>query len=164
MLFRSRGHIRCPCQKCRNIVFQMLDKMEDHIYINGFDVSYMLWVFHGEGIQLASNLSQESSANLPHIDEDLERDSSDGMEEMLTDIHAGLEGGVAGVKTKNPNIRKTPTSGPKASTPFDKLWEEAEHELYPGCTMFSKLSFTVWLLHVKSESKLSIKAFDMCYS
>ena len=43
----SRGQIRCPCRKCRNVVFQVLDKMEDHIYINGFDVSYMLWVFHG---------------------------------------------------------------------------------------------------------------------
>ena len=46
----SRSKIRCPCRKCRNVVFQLLDKMEDHIYINGFDVSYMLWVFHGKGI------------------------------------------------------------------------------------------------------------------
>ena len=91
---------------------------------------------------------------MPHIDKDLERDSSDGMEEMLTDIRVGLEGGAAGVEMENPDIRKTLTSGPKASTPHDKLWEETEHELYPRCTKFSKLSFTVWLLHVKSENKL----------
>ena len=35
--------------------------------------------------------------SLPHIDEDLARDSSDGMEEMLTNIRAGLKGWAAGV-------------------------------------------------------------------
>ena len=106
-------------------------------------------------------MSQESGASLPYSDDDLEGDNSDRMEEMLTDVRAGLDGGAARVETENPNIKETPTWGPKASTPLNKLWEEAEHELYPGCTKFSKLSFTVRLLHVKSENKLSVKAFDM---
>ena len=139
----------------------MLDKIEDHIYINGFDVSYKSWVFHGEGIQLTSKLSKEYGASLPYSDDDLEGDNSDRMAEMLTDVRAGLDGGAARVETENPNINETPTWGLKASTPLNKLWEEAEHELYSGCTKFSKLSFTVRLLHVKSENKLSIKAFNM---
>ncbi|KAB1227969.1 hypothetical protein CJ030_MR1G005024 [Morella rubra] len=82
-------------------------------------------------------LSQESGASLPYSDDDLEGDNSDRMEEMLTDVRAGLDGGAARVETENPNIKETPTWGPKASTPLNKLWEEAEHELYPGCTKFN---------------------------
>ena len=112
---------RDPCRKCRNVVFHALDKMEDRIYINGFDVSYKSWVFHGEGIQLTSNLSKESGASLPYSDDDLEGDNSDRMVEMLTDVRARLDGGATRVETENPNINETPTWGPKVSTPLNKL-------------------------------------------
>ena len=32
---------------------------------------------------------------------------------------------------------------------FDELLKEAQQELYPGCSKFSKLSFIVKLLHLK---------------
>ena len=42
---------------------------------------------------------------------------------------------------------------------YTKLWEDAKRELYCGCVKYSKLSFVVRLLHVKSENNLSVKAF-----
>ena len=44
---------------------------------------------------------------------------------------------------------------------FYRLLKDAENELYPGCTKFSKLSFLVRLFHLKCLNGWSNKSFDM---
>ena len=46
----NRGLIRCPCKRCKNVLFKCVDEMDDHLFIIGFDQSYTHWVFHGESI------------------------------------------------------------------------------------------------------------------
>lgn len=36
----SRGMIRCPCRKCKNVNIQKIGEIEDHLYINAFYQSY----------------------------------------------------------------------------------------------------------------------------
>lgn len=66
-------------------------------------------MFLEEGIQFSRSLSQESGVSLPPNDDNLEEDSSEGMEEMLTNVRPRIKG-VAGVFMKNPENRKTLTS------------------------------------------------------
>jgi hypothetical protein len=42
---------------------------------------------------------------------------------------------------------------------FTAMMEEAKHELYPSCTQFSKFSFVVKMLHLKSYYRISNSAF-----
>jgi hypothetical protein len=42
---------------------------------------------------------------------------------------------------------------------FTAMMEEAKHELYPGCTQFSKFSFVVKMLHLKSYYRISNSVF-----
>ncbi|XP_028072583.1 uncharacterized protein LOC114274804 [Camellia sinensis] len=44
---------------------------------------------------------------------------------------------------------------------FNKLLNDAQRELYPGCHKFSLLSFVVKMLHVKVLNKWSNKSFNM---
>ncbi|XP_019257788.1 PREDICTED: uncharacterized protein LOC109236007 [Nicotiana attenuata] len=46
------------------------------------------------------------------------------------------------------------------ATKFYKLLEDAQIELYPGCSKVSKLSFVVKLLHLKCLNQWSIKSMD----
>ena len=42
--------IRCPCCKCRNVVFRARSEVEFHLVKNGMDESYKIsiWTLHGE--------------------------------------------------------------------------------------------------------------------
>jgi hypothetical protein len=41
------------------------------------------------------------------------------------------------------------------------LIEEAKHELYPGCTNFSRLTFVIKMLHVKSYYRITNSTFSV---
>ena len=44
---------------------------------------------------------------------------------------------------------------------FDKLEEDAKHELYPGCIDYSILKFIIEMLNVKVMTNLSNNGLDM---
>ena len=44
----SRGYIKCPCRRCKNLCAIGLDEAESHIFVNGMDLGYTRWVLHGE--------------------------------------------------------------------------------------------------------------------
>ena len=44
---------------------------------------------------------------------------------------------------------------------FDKLEDDAKHELYPGCIDYSILKFVIEMLNVKVMTNLSNKGLDM---
>ncbi|GJX89198.1 F-box domain containing protein [Tanacetum coccineum] len=47
-LVNSAGKIRCPCKRCRNILFKPIEWIGDHITDNGWDPLYTVWDKHGE--------------------------------------------------------------------------------------------------------------------
>uniref|UniRef100_A0A2N9G009 DUF4216 domain-containing protein n=1 Tax=Fagus sylvatica TaxID=28930 RepID=A0A2N9G009_FAGSY len=85
-------------------------------------------------------------------------EDTDEVEEMLDYIYMRIFPDANMVESSTtPN----PTSNDHYARPFDKLWEDAQRELYPGCKKFSKLAFIVKLLHIKTIYNWSDKSFDI---
>ncbi|CAM8999989.1 unnamed protein product [Rhodiola kirilowii] len=142
--------IKCPCTKCNNGRRKVRDKVRQHLIMNGIVKSYTIWNCHGESsnFQMSGNVEIGGSKNIDEddmigllmdthgmmFDEDLHEDNC--MENQYEDA--------------NDEARK-----------FYELLHDAEDELYPGCTTFSKLSFIVTLLHLKVSNHWSNKSFTM---
>ncbi|XP_062145287.1 uncharacterized protein LOC133852537 [Alnus glutinosa] len=148
------NRIKCPCRKCENRYYKPIDMVEDDLFINGIDMNYTPWVFHGEEDPFRIN------ENVNHNDDNASSKDIDEVEQMLNDIGMGtFPGANAGESSTTPG----PTTNDYEPRTFDQLLEDAQRELYlyPGCKKFSKLSFTVNLLHIKTLCNMSNKAFDM---
>ncbi|GLT52919.1 hypothetical protein SLA2020_262280 [Shorea laevis] len=149
----GRGRTRCPCRKCVNRYFEHIFVVESHLHANGIDLNYTRWIFHGEEDPFSINVTAE------HTDNNASVDDIDEVEELLGDIRRGT--------FPDANIDDSSTThGPTTNdyeqrTSFDRLWEDAHRELYPGCKEFSKLSFLLNMLQVKMLCNMSNKAFDM---
>ncbi|WVZ83970.1 hypothetical protein U9M48_031056 [Paspalum notatum var. saurae] len=131
-----------------------LAQVEDHIYIYGMSRTYTKWVYHGEPLiaednevaqqeiqdagPMVINSFDENHAPNYHSDDD----GDDGIPELLGDLYRGVD------KDKN--------SRPK----FTNILEDAKCALYPGCSNFSKFSFLIKLLHLKSYYRITNTAFD----
>ncbi|KAF5441885.1 hypothetical protein F2P56_037164 [Juglans regia] len=148
--------IRCPCRICCNNLFLPIFEVETHLFIKGINPNYTQWIFHGE------------EETLPIIDDDtrlgvgVEDKYIDDMDRMLDDIWAGTFGDAPEDNTTSPTQPSIPHPSPNAT--FDQLLEDARRPLFDGCTKFSKLSFDVRLLHIKTVGGWSIKSFDMLIS
>ncbi|KAF5442108.1 hypothetical protein F2P56_036942 [Juglans regia] len=135
--------------------FLPIFEVESHLYIKGINPNYTHWIFHGE----------EDTRSFNADDEDSERDGADeyidDMVHMLDDIRSGTF-----VDVPQDHTDPLPSGGsipddPSSSSSFDQLLEDARRPLLPGCTKFSKLSFIVKLLHIKTLGGWSIKSFEM---
>ncbi|XP_035546566.1 uncharacterized protein LOC109010822 [Juglans regia] len=150
---RGSDRIRCPCRICSNNLFLPLFTVESHLFINGIDLNYTEWIFHGE----------EETRNFDVDDEEVavsdEDEFIDDMDNMLDDILAGTNVDVPESSTPLPSRDSFPEALPVSS--FDELLEDTRRPLFGGCTKFSKLSFIVKLLHIKTLGGWSIKSFDM---
>lgn len=61
--FMDRDKIRCPCCKCQNRRFLLVDDVKLHLTRNGFIKDYYEWVCHGEPLHIANSLrTQYNSA------------------------------------------------------------------------------------------------------
>ena len=111
--------VRCPCDKCQNLAFHRPKEVKDHLIIWGFDMSYKIWVWHGEDIGNKSpdNISCQNDSGYMDYD-------GGNTIEMVEDAF------------------KDCNSDPKA---FKKLLEDSEKPLYPGSNKFTKLSALVKL-------------------
>ncbi|KAH0652742.1 hypothetical protein KY289_030420 [Solanum tuberosum] len=127
--------IQCPCAKCCNIRWTRRNVVYDHLICYGFVKGYTRWINHGEwDIKL-------------NVDDDMDysRNDIDGLlNDQFRDV-AQAEGVYDG-----PN---------KDAKKFYNLVEEASQELYPGCTGFSKLSFTLHLYLLKCLHGWSNESF-----
>lgn len=78
---------------------------------------------------------------------------------MLRDIRAG---GFLDVPiTDSFHAEGSPSVDIDSSRTFDQLLADSWRPLYEGYTKYSKLSFTVKLLHIKTLGGWSVKSFDM---
>ncbi|KAK4411777.1 hypothetical protein Sango_0250700 [Sesamum angolense] len=154
----SHEKIPCPCYACNNFCDQTQEVVRYHLSINGIKRSYIKWVYHGETSKDESNNegSTENNIDINELDDDC---NVDGMLDMLNGFSNAYLGENLG--------REETTASPGAPFPlgradtFFKLLKDSEEKLYEGCESYSKLTFLVKLLHLKTISGWTNKSFDM---
>ncbi|XP_042952181.1 uncharacterized protein LOC122289264 [Carya illinoinensis] len=150
----GRDRIRCPCRTCLNNLWLPIFEVETHLFIKGINPNYTQWIFHRED-ETTDYVSDDDISD-EVIPED---DYIDDMQHMLDEIRVGTFIDVPQHNTAKPN--RPPILEDSPATTFDKLLEDARRPLFEGCTKFTKLSFIVKLLHIKSIGGWSIKSFNM---
>ncbi|XP_074298303.1 uncharacterized protein LOC141629156 [Silene latifolia] len=135
------SQIRCPCNRCINRYWLRRHEVYDHLKAFGFVENYYVWTFHGE-----SPLSTKSIVET--LDE--EPNFNDNTNTLLDDrFRSCFEGPT--------NVRNGPNDEAKK---IYKLVEEGQHELFPGCKNFSKLSFVIRLFLYKTVHGISNVTFN----
>ncbi|XP_042961531.1 uncharacterized protein LOC122296147 [Carya illinoinensis] len=152
------NQIRCPCKRCRNRAFHSIRIVEDHLFLRGIDPTYTIWIFHGEEDPILNSTFSED------VDDDASPSNHymDDVDEMLDDIrHGSFMDNPLSNDGNAHNFDVGSTSDAPTNYNFEELVADARRPLYPGCAKFSKLSFIVKLLHIKSIGGWTVKSFDM---
>ena len=143
--FDKNEEVLCPCRRCLNRVHQHKGEVYDHLLIHGMTSTYTRWVHHGEPFEA------EINENYDHVDEYIGINEDDSMNENEEDepdnrIHDMIR-------------ELYPTNDQsRGKSMFAALLEEMKHELYPGAP-YTRFSFLVKLLHIKSFYRISNVAF-----
>lgn len=150
--FPGDAAILCPCSRCINQKSMAQRDVERHILLNGMSSTYTRWIHHGEANDV--HVLEEPVDVDPHSNPiEHENNAADRVEDILTDL-MGAQVPCNNAATGDGN----PSSNHESV--FKTLMEEAKHELYPGCTQFSRFSFVVKMLHLKSYYRISNSAFS----
>ncbi|GKB94209.1 hypothetical protein Tco_0980346 [Tanacetum coccineum] len=129
--------------------------MYNHLMQNGITRGYTTWNYHGE----ESDDDDDDGGGgdgVPFDGSDGGGDdmSDDDLDEMLDNIGQSTWG-------ENWQTRSN-SSAPvdKNLNTLRKLLDESHEELYAGCQTFSKFSFVVTIIHLKTTSGWSMKSFN----
>ncbi|KAM3337570.1 hypothetical protein P3S68_031895 [Capsicum galapagoense] len=144
-----RTIIQCPCKECRNTVFKLRIDVRLHLLNKGFWDSYRVWDYQGEVLISGENSNPARSDQVE--DDEIEHDDVIG---MIHDAcgHTNIDGNTNSQEgNEDPNVH---------AKKFYILVEDAQRQLYLGCTKVSKLSFVVKLLHLKCLNHWSNKSMD----
>jgi len=154
--FSEDDEILCPCSRCLNQKYLNQDLVEKHILMNGMESTYTRWIHHGESfdVDVVEHLVDVHDNDDSSIHGICEMDDgncgADRFEEMLQDLQTRGEQNKQGENEDGNN---------DADSFFKIVMKEAKRHLYPGCTKFSRLSFVIKLLHMKSLHRISNSAF-----
>ena len=141
--FSEDEKILCPCRNCLNHKHQHQTVVNTHILTYGMESTYTRWIYHGEDFDVDVI---EHPVDV-HDSED-GNNGADRFEEMFGDLRTAVE--QAESETENPSEHEL----------FLKsVMKEAKQQLYHGCTKFSRFSFVVKLLHLKSYHRITNSAF-----
>jgi len=149
--FNETEQILCPCTNCLNHKYLHQNDAERHLLLNGMSTTYTRWINHEEGSDvhvLEEPVPKDGNDN--SLEEPVH---DDGLDAMLRDLVSSEHVNDDGHDDGNPSN--------DAASRFKHLIEEAKHELYLGCTNFSRLTFVIKLLHVKSYYRITNSAFSM---
>ncbi|XP_071931860.1 uncharacterized protein [Coffea arabica] len=156
------GKLFCPCRRCRNSKRKSISQVESDLSEKGFCMYYKNWVFHGEPFSAHSYMSSGKNNNL---DENGVGGETDFINETVYNDFDMNENGesdeLPDLLDEIRNAHESGTSSEWDSKNFDKLLNDAQRELYPGCKKYSLLRFIVSFLHIKVMNHMTNKAFDM---
>ena len=138
--------ILCPCKDCLNLIRQDIKTVEDHCNCSGMSMTYTRWTRHGEGFSDDEGRDRN---------DDGAYDSDNDEEEDNGDCY------VDDSSTMIDELQKSGNKGPNLPNLYANLIEAAKKELHEGCTTFTRMSFIIKLLHVKSYTRISNRGFDM---
>jgi hypothetical protein len=151
--------IKCPCRKCLNHKEKSLDDVHEDIELNGMSRCYTRWVHHGEGEEDAE---QDDDGELADVPEQMSWDGGDQGQSPLDEEGPAedvMDDGQRGVQGLTQDLRDA-ASNCLGGNLYKHLMEEAKHELYPGCSEETRLSFLIKLLHIKVYNRISTSGFD----
>jgi hypothetical protein len=150
--FAEDDAILCPCSRCINQKSMCQSDVRRHILMNGMSSTYTRWCHHGEDndVHVLEGGGEHVDAHYNPVDDD--NNAADRVEDILSDL-MGAEVPSNDVAPEDDN-----PSGNHESV-FKALMEEAKQQLYPGCTQFTRFSFVVKMLHLKSYYRISNSAF-----
>ncbi|XP_028114517.1 uncharacterized protein LOC114312475 [Camellia sinensis] len=166
--------IRCPCMDCLNCERHTCKIVEYHLVVKEMSPSYKTWVHHGESVPMNQShaLNDDNHNNFGSVGNRMEVETGEDQEEILNlleDVYIGTT--INDDENKedeedgdndNDNEDDVANNVEKEGVPnFNKLLNDAQRELYPGCRKFSLLSFVIKMLHVKVLNKWSNKSFNM---
>lgn len=140
--FPENQDVLCPCRNCLNLELQSQSVVEEHVQCAGMSNTYTRWIFHGESLSDDEGGEMEDVAYTSD-DDDFNEDNRDDVSYMVDDLARSGRRGEG-----QPNL-------------YCKLIEEAKKELYEGCSEFTRLSFIIKLLHVKSYNRVTNRGFSM---
>jgi len=114
--------------------------------------TYTRWIDHGEdrNIHVLEEVAEAEDANdVCFVPEHTNGDG--GLEEMLDELVTS---------ETHRNEARTEDGNEGAASHFKKLIEDAKRELYPGCMNFTRFTFVIKMLHVKSYYRITNSAFS----
>lgn len=156
------GKVLCPCVNCGNCLMKRYNEVKEHLKCDGFLRGYTRWTRHGEDPPSLS--TSDSDDNLPNV-------YSARVDDMHGLVHAALGvvdepsmlnlGGdeVSDSDTLVHDAPELSTEAQVEDTTLLNLMKDANTELYPGCTTYSKLSFIVKLYQNKCLYGTSKESF-----
>ncbi|KAF7115061.1 hypothetical protein RHSIM_RhsimUnG0068500 [Rhododendron simsii] len=150
--------IRCPCVNCFNGKKHSSSLVRIHLIRFGISKNYETWIYHGEQFpshqpSAPYNDNHDNGETIGSGLAGLFPENEDQLPEMLEEI---LMAGVL-----DDDIDELPSTFEREDVPnFDKLFEDAQRKVFPGCNG-SILSFIVKMLHTKVYGKISNSTYDM---
>ena len=149
--FTEDEQILCPCSRCMNHQSLHQNEVERHLLLNGVSSTYSRWINHGEDSDVHV-LEEPAVLEDVNVDSFVYEDTNDcGLEGMLGElVRSEQNGNEAALEDGNED----------AASCFKQLIEEAKRELYPGCINFSRFTFVIKMLHVKSYYRITNSAFS----
>ncbi|RLM69068.1 uncharacterized protein C2845_PM17G05100 [Panicum miliaceum] len=149
--FGDDEEILCPCRQCLNHCYGHRGLVQDHLYMHGMCSTYDKWIHHGEQSDgeindNAGNLNEPIGFN-EDVGMDVEEegpndDDDDRIRDMVKELYTAEQ----------------QDGGDGRESMFAKILEEMKNELYPGAA-YSRFSFVVKLLHIKSFYRISNVGF-----
>nr|GEW27019.1 hypothetical protein CTI12_AA507610 [Tanacetum cinerariifolium] len=155
--------IPCPCKICDNFRNHKKRIVYSHLMQNGISAGYDEWTHHGESCDVLDDDSddddvsfndEEARSDNMNGDNDDDDDADDDLDEMLDNIGQGTWG------DKWKTSVESSSSIDKDLESLRRLLEESHQELYTGCQSYSKFSFIVTMLHLKTTNGWSNKSFN----
>ncbi|CAN6555514.1 unnamed protein product [Malus baccata var. baccata] len=144
-------HIRCPCRRCNNSMWETFENVRFHLVRNGMMETYTTWYHHGE------RLDQTSSSYVTQVETvESNVDPSKQVMNIVNDVYPYASSNT----NQEGGDDDRPTMDNEEFKNYEKLLKNAKQELYPGCENFSVLSAIVELMHGKIKFRLSNKCFD----
>ena len=158
---RRRGDetILCPCSDCENLRrFRDVREVRGHLIRRGFKERYTRWVWHGECFEESANAEASKASNVSETSLDRENDVREEIGvENIENIDSTNCTDYDQVDEMMHNIPDDFVDIPEFSE--INLSKDANVELFPGCTKFSKLSAVFKLFSLKAKNNWSDKSF-----
>ncbi|WVZ71512.1 hypothetical protein U9M48_020091 [Paspalum notatum var. saurae] len=158
--FGEDEDILCPCSRCLNQKCFHQAIVEKHILVNGMESTYIRWIHHGENSEV--HVFERPVDVHDHVDPSIhgsgviedDNNGDDRFDRMLQDLCTAEEQDKEDAENEDGN-----NTDDDNESFYRIVMEEAKRHLYPGCTKFSRLSFVIKLLHMKSLYRISNSAF-----